>query len=94
LTCLKTESFGFTFGHDLNKARGSIEFGQALGFPATQRSHLVGVGDSTTAWLKEARTALGKRFEGVVLFALDQFCLIGYGVPPPESLRRSLRMGS
>ena len=54
----------------------------------------MGVGDSTTAWLKEARSALGKGFESVVLFALDQFCLIGYATPLPESLRRSVRMGS
>ena len=94
LTCLKTESFGFTLGRDLSKAEGSIQFGQSLGFPATQRSHLVGVGDSTTAWLKESRAALGQGFESVVLFALDQFCLIGYEVPLPESLRRSVRMGS
>jgi hypothetical protein len=29
----------------------------------------------------------------VVLFALDQFCLIGYGLPLAEGLRRSVRMG-
>ena len=40
-------------------------------------------GDSTTAWLKEVRAAEGKRFESVVLFAIDQFCLIGYDVPLP-----------
>lgn len=93
LNNLKTESFEFTFGRDLNKSERTINFGQTLGFPATQRSHLVGVGDSSTAWLKEARTATGKRFESVVLFALDQFCLIGYGVPLTPGLRRSLRMG-
>jgi len=94
LTCLKTESFGFTFGRDLDKAEGLMDFGQSLGFQATQRSHLVGVGDATTAWIKEAQTALGKGLESIVLFALDQFCLIGYGVPLQRSLRRSLRMGS
>jgi hypothetical protein len=94
LTCLKTESFGFTFGRNLNEAEGSIDFGQSLGFPAIQRSYLVGVGDSTTAWLKEAQMALGKGLESVVLFALDQFCLIGYPVPLQPGLRRSLRMGS
>jgi len=94
LTCLKTESFGFTLGRDLDLAEQTIDFGTSLGFPATQRSHLVGIGDSTTAWLKEARSALGKGFESVVLFALDQYCLIGYATPLPESLRRSVRMGS
>ena len=48
-------------------------------FPAAQRSHLVGVGDPTTAWVKEAQFAQGRGFESVVLFALDQMCLIGYG---------------
>jgi hypothetical protein len=94
LTCLKTEGFGFTFGRNLDQAEKTIDLGQSLGFPATQRSHLVGVGDSTTPWMKEARTALGKGFESVVLFALDQFCLIGYGVPLRKGLRRSVRMGS
>ena len=41
----------------------------------------------------EARSAAGKGFESVVLFALDQFCLIGYAAPLRGGLRRSLRMG-
>jgi hypothetical protein len=90
---LKTEGFGFTLTRNLDKVEATLNFGQSLGFPATQRSQLVGIGDSTTAWLKEAQTAKGKGFESVVLFALDQFCLIGYGVPLPLSLRRSVRMG-
>ncbi len=94
LTILKTECFGYTLGRDLNHAEGSINFGAGLGFAASQRSHLVGVGDSTTAWLKEVRMAQGKRLESVVLFALDQYCLIGYETPLPESLRRSIRMGT
>ena len=53
----------------------------------------MGIGDPTTAWIKEAQTAEGKRFESVVLFALDQFCLIGYGLPLPELLRRSVELG-
>jgi hypothetical protein len=93
LTCLKTEAFGFTFGRNLDKSWETLDFGDALGFTAAQRSHLVGVGDSTTAWLKEVRGAEGKRFESVVLFALDQFCLIGYDVPLPDGLRRSFRIG-
>jgi hypothetical protein len=31
--------------------------------------------------------------ESVVLFALDQFCLIGYPAPLAQGLRRSLFMG-
>jgi hypothetical protein len=93
LTCLKTEAFGFTFGRDLDKSEETLAFGASLGFAATQRSHLAGVGDSTTAWLKEAQAAMGKRFESVVLFALDQFCLIGYELPLSKGLRRSVRIG-
>ncbi len=90
LTCLKTEAFGFTLQRELDKSEEAMSLD---GFPATQRSHLVGVGDPTNAWLKEARSAVGKTFESVVLFALDQFCLIGYATPLPESFRRSVRMG-
>jgi hypothetical protein len=92
LDVLKTECFGFTFGRDLDESEATIL--DAHGFPASQRSHLVGVGDSTTAWLKEVRSALGKGFESVVLFALDQYCLIGYDTPLGVGLRRSVRMGS
>ena len=92
LTVLKTEGFGFTLGRNLDGAEGIIQATHS--FPAAQRAHLVGIGDSSTAWLKEARSALGKGFESVVLFALDQFCLIGYALPFKESLRRSVRMGS
>jgi hypothetical protein len=44
--------------------------------------------------LKEVRMSEGKGLESVVLFALDQYCLIGYAAPLPESLRRSIRMGN
>jgi hypothetical protein len=74
----------------LDSAESAI--GDSHGFPASQRSHLVGIGESMTPWLKEAQSAVGKRFESVVLFALDQFCLIGYTLPLPAGLRRSVRM--
>jgi hypothetical protein len=91
LNVLKTEGFGYTLGRDLDLAEGAID--DSHGFPASQRSHLVGISESTTPWLKEAQMAVGKGFESVVLFALDQFCLIGYALPLPAGLRRSLRMG-
>ncbi|HTB11505.1 MAG TPA: hypothetical protein VK752_08040 [Bryobacteraceae bacterium] len=94
LTILKTECFGYTLGRDLNQAGNSIDFGASLGFTASHRSHLVGVGDSTTAWLKEVQMAEGRGLESVVLFALDQYCLIGYATPLPPSFRRSIRMGN
>jgi len=93
LTVLKTEAFGFTLGRNLDKSEECIDFGEALGFPATQRSQLVGIGDVATAWPKEAAIAEGKGFESVVLFALDQFCLIGYDMPLPGGERRSVRQG-
>jgi hypothetical protein len=94
LTILKTECFGYTLGRDLDLCETSIDFGASLGFAASQRSHLVGVSDSTTAWLKEVQIAEGKGLESVVLFALDQYCLIGYATPLPQSLGRSIRMGN
>jgi hypothetical protein len=93
LTVLKTECFGFTAGRNLDAAKATMEFGTSLGFPATQRSHLTGASDPTTAWIKEVQTAEGKGFESVVIFALDQYCLIGYATPLPPGLRRSLKMG-
>jgi hypothetical protein len=93
LTCLKTEAFGFTFGRNLDQSWATLDFGSSLGFTAAQRSHLVGVGDATAAWVKETHAAEGKRFESVVLFAVDQFCLIGYNVPLAGGLRRSFRTG-
>lgn len=91
---LKTESFGFTYNRNLDQSEATIDFGVALGFPAAQRSHLVGIGDATAPWLKEARMAQGKGFESVVLFALDQFCLIGHAAPLPQLARRSARFGA
>ena len=81
LDCLKTESFTYTFNRNLNQSRYSIEFGKALGFPTGKRSYLVGIGDSTTTWRKEAQMAEARGLESIVLFALDQFCLIGYALP-------------
>lgn len=78
LTCLKTESFTFTLQRDMNKARASIGFGAEFEFPWEQRSHLVGISDPTTPWAREVNEAVSMGLESVVLFALDQFCLIGY----------------
>jgi hypothetical protein len=94
LTIFKTECLGYTLARDLDLVEESIDFGASLGFAASQRSHLVGISDSTTPWLKEARMAEGKGLESVVLFALDQYCLIGYETPLPPSFRRSIRMGN
>jgi hypothetical protein len=93
LNCLKTESFSYTYSRDLDLSLTTIDAGAALGFSPAQRSHLVGVSDSSTAWLKEVRMAQGAGFESVVLFALDQLCLVGYELPLSTGLRRSIRIG-
>jgi hypothetical protein len=93
LNCLKTESFTYTYARNLDLAVTSMKFGNAYGFPPSQRSHLVGIGDSSTAWDKECRMAQALGFESVVLFALDQMCLIGYKLPVSVGLRRSALEG-
>ncbi len=92
LTTLKTESFGFTFSRDLNKSKYSIGYGEGKGFDRNQRCFLVGPGDSSTTWEKEARIAKKQNLESIVLFALDQFCLIGYPVPFWKGLRKGRRL--
>ncbi len=90
---LKTESFIYTGERRLEDSlRRSCDFGASLGFPPTKRSHLVGIGDPYTAWLKEARYAEVKNQDSVVLFALDQFCLIGYAMPLDRGAGRSTIM--
>jgi hypothetical protein len=93
LNCLKTESFSYTAARNLDLSATSIAAGIPLGFPPLQRSHLVGISDPSTSWLKEARMAQAAGFESVVLFALDQFCLIGYSLPLSTGQRRSFQLG-
>ena len=91
---MKTENFTYTGDRDLNKAEDSIQLPLQLGFQRSQASHLVGIGEYTAPWNKEQLLAVGGRLESVVLFALDQFCLIGYGLPLGRSARRSQYMAS
>jgi hypothetical protein len=93
LNCFKTENFTFTGNRDLDQALASIELPITMGFPRSQSSHLVGIGEYTTPWEKEWDMSYGQGIESVVLFALDQFCLIGYN--PNLTIRggRSLYMG-
>jgi hypothetical protein len=92
LNNLKTESFSFTFARDLNKSKYSVGYGESKGFARTERSFLVGPGDSSTAWQKEAWFAKKQNLESIVLFALDQFCLIGYPVPFWKRQKRSRQL--
>ena len=94
LDSLKTENFTYTGDRDLNKALASIELPLQLGFGRSQSSHLVGIGEYTTPWSKEQQLAEGEQLDSVVLFALDQFCLIGYQLPLANAPARSLYMGN
>ncbi len=78
LDCFKTENFTFTGDCDLNLAGGAIDFPMVLGFTASKGSHLIGISGATTSWQKEAAMSTGAGLDSVVLFALDQYCLIGY----------------
>lgn len=93
LACLKTENFTYTGNRDLNKARESIAVPEGRGFPATKSSHLVGIGEYTAPWLREHALATSEGRESVVLFALDQYCLIGYATPLRKGRRRTQFMG-
>jgi hypothetical protein len=88
LDCLKTENFTFTGDFNLKLATGAINFPMQLGFPASKASHLVGISGPTTPWQREADAATGAGLESVVLFALDQYCLLGYRA---QSWRRGAR---
>jgi hypothetical protein len=94
LACLKTENFTYTGDRNLDEARQSIQFPALNGFPPSQSSHLIGISDYTTPWAKERSLAIAAGDESVVLFALDQFCLIGYGLPLTSGSRRARFMGS
>ena len=93
LECLKTENFTYTGNRDMDKARSSVMLPMELGFPPAKSSHLVGIGEYTTPWAREQRLAEGQGLNSVVLFALDQFCLIGYRLPLARNRRRALFQG-
>lgn len=93
LNCLKTESFTFTGNNNLDQSTYSIGVSAGKGFPNSQRSHLVGISNAWTAWGKEVDIAQAQGLESVVLFALDQYCLIGYPPPPFVNTNRSVRQG-
>jgi hypothetical protein len=93
VTCLKTENFSYTANRDLDEVRQSLQLPEALGFAVSHSSHLAGIGDYTTPWVKEWSLAIAAGVESVVLFALDQFCLIGYSLPMDNGAVRSGFMG-
>lgn len=90
---LKTESFTFTFTRDLDNARMTVDYGATRGFARSARSFLVGINDPTNQWLKEVEFALAENLESIVMFALDQYCLVGYETPLPAAMRRGAVQG-
>src|SRR6185437_13672255 len=82
LTCLKTEGLSYASERNLDASLKCMRINAALGFSNAQRSHLVGMTDAKTAWMKEADLAQAEGVESVVLFAIDQFCLMSYRLPP------------
>ncbi|MGC2657463.1 MAG: hypothetical protein WA324_05770, partial [Bryobacteraceae bacterium] len=92
LTRLKTESFTFTLNRDLDSCVYSMDVSAAKGFFNQQRSHLVGIADAWTPWMKEVSYAIAEGMDSVVLFALDQYCLIDYPAPPFLRMRSSRRL--
>ena len=94
VTCFKTENFTYTGDCDLDAAMTSIELPMQLGFSAQESAHLVGIGNYMTPWQKESRLAEELQLNSVVLFALDQCCLIGYQLPLLGWRGQSLFMGA
>lgn len=90
---LKTESFTYTGSRNLNKCLESMRYSGVKGFPTAGRSHLIGIADAIAPWEREVRLAQAEAVESIVLFALDQFCLIGYPAPTDQGSRRSLANG-
>lgn len=86
---LKTESFTYTYSRDLNRCLYSVRYAETKGFPSYKRSHLVGISDPIAPWVKEVDLSRAENNESIVLFALDQFCLIGYPAPVQRLTRRS-----
>ena len=92
LDCFKTENFTFTGLRNMIDAVESIQLPMQLGFPPSKASHLIGIGDYTSPWLREVNASKAEGIESIVLFALDQYCLIGYPTPLKKSQRRAVFM--
>jgi len=90
---LKTENFTYTGNSNLNKALESIKFPFEQGFPRPETAHLIGVFTASVPWDWERRLAKGQDVESVVLWAFDQFSMIGYSLPLFEGLSRSRFLG-
>jgi hypothetical protein len=65
-----------------------------MGFAQNQSAHLVGITGDSTPWEKKTRLSLAENVNSVVLFALDQFCLMSCTAPMAVGKRRALVMGA
>ena len=93
LDVLKTENFTYTGSRNMNKAVESIQFPQTKGFDVEESAHLVGVFNASEPWDWERRLSRAEGVEHVVLWAFDQFSMIGYPLPLSEGVRRSYFQG-
>jgi hypothetical protein len=89
LEALKTENFGYTFERNLNKALESIRLPFEKGFARNRSAHLIGVYSPNDPWNWERRLAHAHHIESVVLWAFDQFSMVGYALPLREGVRRA-----
>ena len=89
LEVLKTENFTYTGDRQLDKAVESIQYPFGKGFPRNRSSHLIGVFGAREPWNWERRLAQAEAIESIVLWAFDQFSMIGYHLPMKIGRRRS-----
>jgi hypothetical protein len=88
LETLKTENFSHTVAANLNKALESIRLPFSKGFTRSRSAHLIGVAGAPHPWEWERRLARAENIETVVLWAFDQFSMVGYRLPLGEGSRR------
>jgi hypothetical protein len=78
LDCLKTEGFGITATNNLDAIRHALGDGKRRGFSPQKNAHLTGCLDTMIPWQKEVEMIEALGMESAVLWAIDQFCLIGF----------------
>lgn len=89
LSLFKTESFTYTGDRKLDSCQRTIEFGRGMGYSPERRSFLVGISDPSSTWRREVQRAVEEGIGNIVLFALDQYCLVGYPSLTPDRGSRS-----
>jgi hypothetical protein len=72
-----------------SKSVESIRFPFTKGFARNRSAHLIGVFRTAEPWNWERRLTHTEGHESVVLWAFDQFSMIGYRLPLSDGVRRS-----